>query len=271
MLAGFEGPVATLTPALALRARLLRVSSLFAWWNHLLATTLRSAETEQVREEVAALRAGEIPTYVPEEVPASARRAPVEEQRRAAAARFARNVDALISLAREAEVPLLFAVPAANLRSPPGPSPPTGEPDPGFDASLRAGRNLLAAGKPERALAEIDEAVAAIPSRAGAHYARAEALRALGRDDEAREAYRRAVDLDVRTHRITSALERALLDTLRERGARFVDLRPAFQQRLDDTSTDALFVDHLHPTAEGHARIAEALRPEVESLLATGD
>jgi lysophospholipase L1-like esterase len=269
MLVGPTGPVSALSPALALRVRLLRGSSLFAWWNHLLAGTLRSLETEQLREEVAALEAGQIPTYVPEEVPASARPVPGPEARRQAAERYARQVDAMLSLARDANVPMLIVVPAANLRAPAALSAHAGGSAPGrdFDVALRAGRSLLASGQAERALVKLDEAVALSPSHAEASYARADALRALGRIEAARVAYRLAVDHDVRTHRITSELERSLLQMLRARDADFVDLRPLLQDRLDDASRDALFVDHLHPTAEGHARIAEKLLPRAEELL----
>jgi len=272
MLGGHVGPASELTPALRLRARLISASSLFAWWNHLLARTLRSLDTQQVREEVAALAAGEIPTYVPEAVPASARSLPGGAFRARAADRYAANVRRMLSLARAAGVPIVFAVPAANLRSPPGVSAhaegfaATAD----FDAALRAGRALRESGKPEQALERLDAAVALSPAHAGAHYARGEALRALGRDDEARAAYREAVDRDVRTHRITSALEQALLDALQAEGAAPIDLRPLFHAQLDDATADALFVDHLHPTAEGHARIAEALLPAAAAALGLG-
>lgn len=69
MLEGHVGAVSDLDPALRLRARLLAVSSLAAWTNHVVARSLRAVETEEMREEVAALEAGQIPTFVPEEVP----------------------------------------------------------------------------------------------------------------------------------------------------------------------------------------------------------
>lgn len=269
MLGGNVGPTAGLSPALRLRAWLLRTSTLFAWWNHLLAGTLRRVETEQVREEVAALRAGQIPTYVPEEVPASARVPPDAAFRERAARRFAAHVADILARARKAGVPVLFGVPAANLRSPPGLSVHAAgfARKPEFDTALRAGKALLEAGKPERALERLDEAIRLSPGYAAAHYARGDALRALGREEEARAAYRRAVDCDARTHRITTPLEQALLTTLRKAGVEPVDLRPVLQPHLDDATRDALFVDHLHPTAEGHARIAAALLPRAAALL----
>src|SRR5262245_50214672 len=55
MLSGAEGPAGGLTPALRLRAWLLARSSLFAWLDFGWTRGLRAAETESVREEVAAL------------------------------------------------------------------------------------------------------------------------------------------------------------------------------------------------------------------------
>jgi lysophospholipase L1-like esterase len=261
MLGGHQGPASELSPALRLRARLAAASSLFAWWDHLVSRTLRRVEAEQVSEEAAAVEAGEIPTYVPEAVPESARSVPDAAFRARAAQRYAANVARMLSLARAAGVPLVFAVPAANLRSPPAVSAHADgfAASAEFDTALRAARALLESGKPDRALERLDAAVALSPDHAQAHYLRGEALRALGRDAEARAAYRDAVDRDVRTHRITTSLEQALLDTLRAEGADFVDLRPLFQTDLGDATAHALFVDHLHPTAEGHQRIADAL------------
>jgi lysophospholipase L1-like esterase len=269
MLGGDVGPASGLSPALRLRAWLLEHSSLFAWWNHLLARTLRSARTEAVREEVAALEAGQIPTFVPEEVPATLREPPSAEFRARAARRYARNLDAMIDTARGAGVPLVFALPAANLRRPPGipVHPPGFSAEADFDQELRAAHALLASGKARQALARADAALALDPEHAGALAARGDALLALGREDEARAAYRAAVDRDARTHRITTRLSEAAVAELGARDADWVDLRPVFQQELSDTGARALFVDHVHPTAEGHARIAEALLPDVAARL----
>ena len=160
-------------------------------------------------------------------------------------------------------------MPAANLLSPPGLSAHAEgfEETVTFEAALRAGRALLESGKATRALERFGEAGRLSQSHAAAHFARAEAFRALDREDEARDVYRRAVDQDVRTHRITSGLEQALLETLRAHNVRYVDLRPLFQGSLDDQSAAALFVDHVHPSAAGHVRIAEALLPQVSAQL----
>ncbi len=94
-------------------------------------------------------------------------------------------------------------------------------------------------------------------------------LLALGREAEARAALERAVARDLRSHRIDAAHAAALRGLLAEAGLVGVDLAPVLASDL--ARADALFVDHVHPTAAGHARIAEALLPEVLRQLAGRD
>ena len=51
--------------------------------------------------------------------------------------------------------------------------------------------------------------------------------------------------------------------------ASWVDLRARFQADLSDAAARQLFVDHVHPTAAGHAEIADALREPALALLAS--
>jgi hypothetical protein len=75
------------------------------------------------------------------------------------------------------------------------------------------------------------------------------------------------VDLDIRTHRVTSAHEAAVIEVLETRDVDWVDLRPLFHESLDHERAWRLFVDHLHPTVLGHDRIAARLVPEARRLL----
>jgi lysophospholipase L1-like esterase len=269
MLGGADGPAAGLNRALRARAWLLERSALFAWLDHTWITTLRGAETERVREEVAALEAGEIPTFVPEAVPASRRAAPSPEFRARAAARYRENLEAIVAAGREARVPLLLVLPVANLRWPPGLSfhAPGFAEEEEFAAALRAAAALREAGKREQELAALDRAVALSPSFAQAHSLRGDALHALGRDDEARAEYAAAIDRDGVTHRITSSLEAQVVEVAREEGVTWVDLRPLFHADLSDEAAKRRFVDHVHPTAAGHAEVAAALREPALALL----
>jgi lysophospholipase L1-like esterase len=93
------------------------------------------------------------------------------------------------------------------------------------------------------------------------------ALLASGDLERARKALERARDLDVRTHRMTRPLEAALVRVAEETGTPWVDLRPVFADALDAATSRRLFVDHLHPTAAGHERIADALLPAAARAL----
>ena len=50
-------------------------------------------------------------------------------------------------------------------------------------------------------------------------------------------------------------------------GAVRVDLRADFQASLESAQGERLFVDHLHPTSEGHALVAERLLGPVATSL----
>jgi lysophospholipase L1-like esterase len=83
-------------------------------------------------------------------------------------------------------------------------------------------------------------------------------------------SYRGAIDRDGVTHRITSPLSEVFVDVMRREGAAWVDLSPRLQSDLSDAAARHAFVDHVHPTAAGHAEIAEALREPALALLASG-
>jgi tetratricopeptide (TPR) repeat protein len=175
----------------------------------------------------------------------------------------------MLALSRAADVPLLFALPVANLIKAPAYSfhAPGFAAQQEFDTEMRAAVALRKAGKPQDALAALDRALALSPVHALAHFLRGDVLRELGRDAEARAAYHSAIDQV--TYRITTPLEQVFLEVVRTEGAPWVDLRPAFQTDLSDAGAKRLFVDHLHPTAAGHAEIAAALLPEALALLAS--
>jgi lysophospholipase L1-like esterase len=271
MLVGSDGPAAGPTPALRLRAALLARSSLFAWLDLGWTRLLRGAETERVREEVAALEAGEIPTFVPEAVPAARRVEPSPEFRARAAARYRENLTAIADAGRAAGVPILFVLPVANLLRPPGLSFHADRfaKEKEFDAALRASAALREAGKLEPALAELDRAIALSPEFALTRFQRGELLAELGREDEARSELRAAIDRDGVTHRLTSALEAAFLDVMEREQVSWVDLRPRLQFDLSDAGARHAFVDHVHPTAAGHQAIAKETQAAALALLAS--
>jgi lysophospholipase L1-like esterase len=269
MLEGWVGSVPGLTLANRLRAALLRTSSLLAWFDYLLSASLRRAEQEMSFEEVAAVRVGNIPTFDPRAVPEADLEPPDAAFVRYTVERYAANVARMIEHVREAGVPLLFVLPVANLLDPPSISlhAPGFEASEEFQAAMDTARDALGQGRLDAGLRALERASELSPRHAMTHYRYATALQSAGRPREARAEYQRALDLDIRTHRITSAHEAAVIEVWQALDADWVDLRPLFHEDLDRERARRLFIDHLHPTAFGHDRIAARLAPEARRLL----
>jgi len=199
---------------------------------------------------------------VPEAVPTDERRARSAAYRQASAERFADSLRRIADALRAARVPFVFALPVPNLWIPPLSVDPE-DPDAAraLREALRAADALREGGHDARAEQRLRDASERFPESARVHYAHALVLQALGRESEARAALWRAVDTDLRTHRIDSAHEAALVGLLEALGLPWVDLRPVLQSDRAEAGA-TLFLDHVHPTVAGHARIAEALLPE---------
>lgn len=265
MLVGDVGAGPALAPAARLRAALLRRSALFAWLDHAIASTLRAAETEMLREEALALEAGKALTWDPYEVPPEERGPPQPGFLRRAEAAYAANLRSVVAACRGAGVPLLLAMPVSNLLYPPVIGARRADAA-RFEAAMEAGSAALVEGRRRAAAAHFEEALALAPSHGRAHHQLGLAL--LQSDPvRARAELERARDLDVRTHRMTTALEAELIGVAEAGGVPWVDLRPVFHEPLGQARSRRFFIDHLHPTAAGHRRIAEALAPAAARLL----
>lgn len=249
-----------------LRLHLLRASTLYRWIDHAVASARRGREFQEVREDMAALEAGNSLVFDPSSLPVEQRQRPPAGVLEDAARQFGVNIAAMIDLGRRHTVPVLIGLPVANLWSPPtiaagdvltrNPSPERDR----FVAALEA----LEAGRASDAANQLATLVDSDPDDAGVRYWYGIASQRSGRPDEAAPALQAALDRDVRTHRINSLQENALVEA---GGDRVVDLRPALRADASMDEATALFSDHCHPTAEGHGRIAFALLPEIEGLL----
>jgi lysophospholipase L1-like esterase len=253
-------------PLRGLSARLLSVSSLYSWAWHLRAR--RQLDAAQSRGE-AALAAGQVPVFDPLLLPKEQQVLPSPAEVEAAAASYRANLVRMAARARDARVPLLFVVPAANLLMPPAVSThPAGFTSAAeFDALQQQARASFEKGDGPAALAQLERALALSPRFAMAHYWRGTILAAGGDKDAARAAFQRAVDGDARTYRISSPLLGALEQAARETGTPTADLRPLMHAQLDFPTSQRLFVDFCHPTKLGHALIAQRLLPDVLRLL----
>ncbi len=269
MLGGQLGERPTLGRRERLTAALLRFSPSFAWLHHALSRA-RNGREARLRESDQAATAGRVLVYDPLNLPAADRHLPPPALARHAAEVYGRNLRAMVDTARGAGVPILFLMPVANLMLPPAYSAhPDGFPErAAFDRLLAEAESEASAGRFATSAEQIDAAIRLSPEHALPYYWRGMLLLRQGRTAAARASFQAAVDRDVRTHRITSALEQVLIDTAKATGAPWIDLRPVLQEPLGSEIAQERFIDFCHPTTAGHRLIAEHTAPLAIRLLA---
>ena len=129
-----------------------------------------------------------------------------------------------------------------------------------LDALLADAESLLASDDAAGALAPLDAAVALSPGAARAHHLRGRALDALGRAEEATEAYRAAVDLDPMPWRPPTASVDGVRRAAESRGAALCDLPEIFRDASPGGAVGwELMADHVHPSLRGQALIARSI------------
>ena len=179
---------------------------------------------------------------------------------------FRTTLERLADRCAEAGVELVLVTPASHLADF---SPFKSEPSDGLtaeqrrtvDEEVRAVETALASGDTGAARRAAERAVDVDPRDARAQWWRGRALEAAGEVEAAEQAYVRARDEDVCTLRATSDLQRIVREVARERGIPQVDfverLREASLQRTGEPAVgEEFFLDHVHPTIEGHRLLA---------------
>ncbi len=181
---------------------------------------------------------------------------------------FTYNLKTMISLCRNAKVPLILVQPASNLKDfSPFKSEHdvrlTAEERKRVDGKLRSAVELLRGRQAAEALTMFDEAIASDPLYAESHFWKGKALLALGRDSEARTGFVKAKDLDVCPLRAISPFEEAVDRIAREERVPVVPFRDFLNRRTAENGDKSgvpgneSFLDHVHPTIEVHQTIAE--------------
>lgn len=178
---------------------------------------------------------------------------------------FQFNVTRMIDIARSAGAKVLLVNPAANLRDC---SPFKSEHAPTTSAAaLERWQGLVTAaeeatrrGQSAAALSSLDRALAIDSRYADVHYRRGRLLADLGRAQEARAAFVRALEEDVCALRALPRLQEIIAETAVRREVPMID----FAVHLDERSSsrmpgDDLFLDHVHPTIDGHLLLARLL------------
>jgi lysophospholipase L1-like esterase len=273
MLAGHGVEQAQLTWAEHLLVALLDRSPLIAWANHAVRGWREGERYRVVREEAQRQSEGQSRVYDPLATTEELAEVPTDADRQHAVERYGRNLGEIADLAQAAQVPLVFVMPLANRLMPPSLSVhPDGFKEQAraeFQRALAAAQQNLLAERRTEALAELDKALAVSPRYAAVHFAKGAVFSRWGLAAEAAEAFQQAIDLDARTHRITSGLERVLADFAAARRFPLLDLRPRVLGALDPEAAEFFFIDHVHPTPPGHALIGRELALLVVQAMAT--
>ena len=199
-------------------------------------------------------------------------------QRAYAVELFEDGLRALLDFGRDHRVPVVVCIPASNVREyKPRCSIVQAGPDAerrleeiaaaGTGADFGKLPELAAANAPpaeraaaEQKLDEIGRALAAEPGCALLHFRRGRWLFALGRADEARGAFARALELDDLPERASPDLVRRTRELARDYGVAVADAESRFAAEAERGIPGFdLFIDHCHPNLWGHFLIADEL------------
>lgn len=248
------------------RLRLLQTSNLYRWIDYLVSSARRGQEFQEVREDMAALEAGRSLVFDPSSLPAEHRQRPDPAMLKDAADQFGSNVARMLELGSGTGVPVILGLPVANLWSPPTVAAGDLLTREGSPESTRflEGLQALKEGRLDEAAGILGDLAGSEPDDAGLHFWLGVTLFQAGSTAAGRLELQAALDRDVRTHRISSPMEQALL---KAGGDQVLDFRPVLRPAGTDAEAAELFSDHCHPTKKGHRLIADALLPNIELLL----
>ena len=193
-----------------------------------------------------------------------------DEWRRQVVEHFRFNLNRMVGSAQSVGARVLLVVPASNLKDC---SPFKSEHAAGlsadqtgrFEALYRKGIDAMDSGGTEAALAALEEAAAIDNRYAELHYQRGLALQELERWDDAKAAFQRAIDEDICPLRAPSEIKRVAAEVATEQGVPLIDFAQWTESRAPNGIPGAdLFLDHVHPTLEGHRHLALQLIETME-------
>jgi len=182
---------------------------------------------------------------------------------------FRISLERMVTLARSVGAQVIFVDPASNLKDC---SPFKSQDTDGISqAALQRSRKLLNMSKPlvwqqqwEMVLHFLDQAIAINPNSADLHFRRGQALYALDRFDAAKKELILARDEDVCPLRALTPIVEAVAEVARAQQVTLVDFESLLENRLVASKQPSIpgeefFLDHVHPTIEGHKILAVAL------------
>jgi antitoxin component YwqK of YwqJK toxin-antitoxin module/Flp pilus assembly protein TadD/lysophospholipase L1-like esterase len=179
------------------------------------------------------------------------------------------SLERMVSLARSVGAQVIFVTPAANLKDS---SPFKSEHTDNLPLSaIQQTEELLTQAKAaieqeqwDVALQLLDKAVAIDPRDAEIQYRRGKVLLALERYQEAETSLRRARDEDVCPLRALTPMREIVTEVARDNGVAVVDYVGLIEDQMlrdfgQPVPGQEFFLDHVHPTIEGHKILALAL------------
>jgi tetratricopeptide (TPR) repeat protein len=188
---------------------------------------------------------------------------------------FRISLERMVALARSVGAQVVFVNPASNLKDC---TPFKSQDTEGLSqAVIQGSKKMLNMSKPlvwqqqwEMVLHFLDQAIAVNPDSAELHYRRGQALFALNRFEAAKKELIIARDKDVCPLRALSAINRIVFEVAREQQVALVDYEDLLAKRMLDMKKHSIlgeefFLDHVHPTIEGHKLLAVALLEAMSS------
>jgi Flp pilus assembly protein TadD len=200
-----------------------------------------------------------------------------EEFSKGVVSHFAYNLRAMITLCRNARVPVILVEPVSNLKdfSPfksENRADLTASDKAEYKALLDRGIELLQKNQYKEALDPLEAAIAKDTLYADTYYYLGRAYLGLRRTAEARENFIKAKNLDVCPLRAISAIEDQFDKIAREENAALIPFRHRLEQRLSETADktgipgNESLLDHVHYTIELHQWLAEMLFDKMAEL-----
>lgn len=192
-----------------------------------------------------------------------------EELEEQVLAHYRFNMARIVDIARASGAKIVFVTPASNLRSC---SPFKSQHREGLDAEqkqqwdalFQSARAHFDAKRFSDALSDLDQAGKIDDQYAHSHYLHGRVLDALEKFEEAKVAYQRALDEDVCPLRALSPMRDIVIEVARERDVPVVDFGALVESKAPQgIPGEEFFLDHVHPTIDGHRMLALAIVDEL--------
>ncbi len=181
------------------------------------------------------------------------------------------NMARIVDIARSSGARVLFVSPASNLRNC---SPFKSQHRDGlgkdqkkqWEALMESARAKVDSKDFQNALTDLDQALEIDDQYAHAHYLRGRILEGLEKFDEAKTAYQRALDEDVCPLRSLSSMPGIVSEIASDREVPLVDFTSMIEEKSPHgIPGEELFLDHVHPTIDGHRMLALAIVDEMKA------